>query len=78
MEILEPMVLLQSTFSLQNKGKFLCLNVKFKTVHKESILILAFIHFYACVEQGLVHPEGTSIGSDNCDFLKVSDFNESL
>lgn len=30
------------------------MNVKFKTVHKESILILAFIHFYACVEQGLV------------------------
>ena len=25
-----------------------------------------------------VHPEGTSIGSDNCDFLKVSDFNGSL
>ena len=24
------------------------------------------------------HPEGTSIGSDNCDFLKVSDFNGSL
>ena len=25
-----------------------------------------------------LHPEGTSIGSDNCDFLKVSDFNRSL
>ena len=25
-----------------------------------------------------MHPEGTSIGSDNCDFLKVSDFNGSL
>ena len=25
-----------------------------------------------------LHPEGTSIGSDNCDFLKVSDFNGSL
>ena len=24
------------------------------------------------------HPKGTSIGSDNCDFLKVSDFNGSL
>ena len=24
------------------------------------------------------HPEGTSIGSDNCNFLKVSDFNGSL
>ena len=26
----------------------------------------------------VIHPEGTSIGSDNCDFLKVSDFNGSL
>ena len=25
----------------------------------------------------LLHPEGTSIGSDNCDLLKVSDFNGS-
>ena len=25
-----------------------------------------------------MHPEGISIGSDNCDFLKVSDFNGSL
>ena len=26
----------------------------------------------------LTHPEGTSISSDNCDLLKVSDFNGSL
>ena len=25
-----------------------------------------------------IHPEGTSIGSDNSDILKVSDFNGSL
>ena len=25
-----------------------------------------------------LHPEGTSIGSDNCNFLKVSDLNGSL
>ena len=45
------------------------------------------VHFtgsvkYACRSNhwssALVHPEGTSIGSDICDFLKVSDFNGSL
>ena len=38
---------------------------------KKISLISAFIFF------AFNHPEGTSIGSDNCDLLKVSDFNGS-
>ena len=33
---------------------------------------------FQCCSTDVQHPEGTSIGSDNCDFLKVSDFNGSL
>ena len=29
-------------------------------------------------EKEHLHPEGTSNGSDICDFLKVSDFNENV
>ena len=37
----------------------------------------ASVESLECMLRHLHHPEGTSIGSDNCDLLKVSDFNGS-
>ena len=41
-------------------------------------MMIVFMSKVPSWKTSLVHPEGTSIGSDICDFLKVSDFNGSL